>query len=97
MRPIFAAHCFRCHGEREEEGGLRLDVEKRSWKAASSSARRVVPGRAEESLIWQFATGRNEDRILMPPKGRGQRLNDAQCERIRRWIDAAPSGQRQAT
>ncbi|HEX3726442.1 MAG TPA: c-type cytochrome domain-containing protein [Pirellulales bacterium] len=92
IRPIFAAHCFRCHGPKEEEGGLRLDLRNRALEGGVSGPA-LAQGKPAESLIYQFVTGRNEDQIVMPPKGRGQRLSDAQCELIRRWItEGAPWG-----
>ncbi len=47
----------------------------------------MVKGRAADSLLYQFVTGKNEDKILMPPKGKGEPLGEADCELIRRWID----------
>jgi len=88
VRPIFAKHCFRCHGPKEEEGGLRLDDRKRALEGGVSGALAIVPGKSAESLVWQFITGRNEDKIVMPPKDQGSRLTAEQCETIRRWIDA---------
>jgi mono/diheme cytochrome c family protein len=87
IRPIFARHCFECHGPKEEEGGLRLDERKRVLEGGASGPA-LVPGKSAESLIYQFITGKNEDKVIMPPKGRGERLSDAQCELVRRWIDA---------
>jgi len=87
IRPIFAKHCLACHGPKEEEGGLRLDVRSRAFAGGVSGAGVIVKGNAAESLLYQFVTGRNEDKILMPPKGKGERLSEAQCEIIRRWID----------
>ena len=87
IRPIFAKHCFECHGPKEEEGGLRLDERKRVLEGGTSGPA-LVPGKSADSLIYQFITGKNEDKVIMPPKGRGERLSDAQCELVRRWIDA---------
>ncbi len=87
VQPIFAKHCYACHGPKEEEGGLRLDDRARAMEGGVSGPV-IVPGKASESYLWQFVTGRNEDRIVMPPKGKGERLTEDQCETIRRWIDA---------
>jgi mono/diheme cytochrome c family protein len=86
IRPLFAKHCFHCHGSKEEEGGLRLDRRQRVLDGGASGPA-LVPGKSAESFIYQFITGRNEDKVVMPPKGRGERLNDAECELVRHWID----------
>ncbi len=86
IRPIFEQHCFRCHGPKEEEAGLRLDV-RAAAMAGGTSGPVIVPGKAAESLLWQFITGRNEDRVIMPPKDRGARLTESQCQLVARWID----------
>lgn len=86
IKPLLAAHCFACHGPKEEEGGLRLDVRERVLKGGMSGPALVV-GKPDASLIYQFITGRNEDKIIMPPKDKGRRLSDAECELIRRWIE----------
>lgn len=86
IRPIFAAHCFACHGTKEEEGGLRLDVRARVL-AGGMSGPALVVGKPAESLIYQFVTGRNEDKTIMPPKGKGRKLTAQECEVIRRWIE----------
>ena len=67
IRPLFATHCFRCHGPDEEEGGLRLDLQQRVLQGGTIGPA-LVPGNAADSLIYQFITGRNEDKILMPPE-----------------------------
>ncbi len=67
---------------------MRLDDRKRALEGGTSGPLAIVPGKAAESLVWQFITGRNEDKIVMPPKDQGSRLTEAQCEIIRRWIDA---------
>ncbi len=66
---------------------MRLDLRDRALKGGTSGAALVV-GKPAESLIYQFVTGDNDDRIIMPPKGRGQRLSQAECEAVRRWIAA---------
>ena len=86
VRPLLAQHCFQCHGPKEEEGGLRLDVHKRVL-AGGTIGPALVPGHAADSLLYQFITGQNEDRVIMPPKGRGTRLTAAECQLVARWID----------
>jgi hypothetical protein len=86
VRPLLARHCFQCHGTEEEAGGLRLDDRSRALTGGMTGPP-IVPGNAAESLLWQFITGHNEDRVVMPPRGRGERLSAAECELVRRWID----------
>jgi hypothetical protein len=86
IRPLLAGHCFECHGTEEESGGLRLDDRSRAL-AGGMTGPPIVPGDAAESLLWQFITGHNEDRVVMPPRGRGERLSAAECELVRKWID----------
>lgn len=87
VHALFARHCCKCHGPDEEEGGLRLDVRERALKGGASGPA-LVEGKPAESLIYQFITGQNEDKIIMPPKGRGRRLNEAECKTVGRWIEA---------
>lgn len=35
VRPILQKHCHRCHGEKKQEGGLRLDI--RRWALAAAT------------------------------------------------------------
>jgi Protein of unknown function (DUF1553)/Protein of unknown function (DUF1549)/Planctomycete cytochrome C len=84
IRPILAARCLNCHGEKKQSGGLRLD--------APASARRggrggpvIVAGKATESLLYQRVTAPNDDQ-RMPPIG--ERLSLAELSALKTWIDA---------
>src|SRR4051812_47956421 len=53
VRPIFKTHCFHCHGERPKPKG-KLDLRlARAAIRGGSSGESVVPGRHDESLLWE--------------------------------------------
>ena len=79
VRPILKAHCFQCHGEDEELRG-ELDVRLvRLMLAGGQSGPVVVPGRPDESLLWQLVS------IDEMPNGQ-KKLSAEQKHIIRRWI-----------
>jgi mono/diheme cytochrome c family protein len=82
VQPIFAKHCFECHGPKKQKSGFRLDL--RSVALADGVA--VVVGKANESPIIDYVTAAKGDESRMPPKGEG--LSDAEVGILRKWIDA---------
>jgi Protein of unknown function (DUF1553)/Protein of unknown function (DUF1549)/Planctomycete cytochrome C len=84
IKPILLRHCERCHGPDAQEGGLRLD---RRAEALTGGGRgpAIVPGHSAKSRILRFASGDNDERIVMPPEG--ERLTAAQIGLLRTWID----------
>jgi len=83
IQPIFAQHCYSCHGPEKPKGGLRLD-RKPDALAGGDSGRVIVPGRSAASLLVHLVGGLDPDR-LMPPKG--ERLTPKQISLLRAWID----------
>jgi mono/diheme cytochrome c family protein len=79
IRPIFAAHCVRCHGAQKQSGGLRLDD-----KASALRTSIIIAGNASQSALYQRITAPDGER--MPPVG--ERLNTNQIALIKTWIDA---------
>lgn len=77
VQPVFAHSCYQCHGKAAQMAGLRLDSK------ASAIRRSVVPGRAAESPLYQRVAGLG-DQPRMPMGGK---LEAAQIEAIKRWID----------
>lgn len=80
VRPLLVEHCHKCHS-RKSEGGLRVDSRVALAKGGSHGPA-VVPGKPNESLIWQVITG-NHDEISMPPE---HPLSSEQTNIIKRWI-----------
>ena len=50
IRPILDEHCFKCHGPRKQESGLRLDSRERLLRG-NDAGPVVVPGRPDESPL----------------------------------------------
>src|SRR6516225_7690989 len=78
VRPIFAQHCFQCHGpdEAARKGKLRLDLKENVF-AARKSKHVVAAGDLNESLVWnRISTTATEER--MPPVGKAEPLTEKQ-------------------
>jgi mono/diheme cytochrome c family protein len=84
IRPIFEQHCYECHGDKKQKGGLRLDVRAAALKGGDARGPDIVPGKAKQSPLLHLVTTEDEDEV-MPPKG--NRLNPAQIALLTRWID----------
>ncbi len=84
VRPIFEQHCYECHGDKKQKGGLRLDVKTAALKGGDSKGPDIVPGKAKQSPLLHLVTTEDEDEV-MPPKG--ARLNASQVAMLTRWID----------
>ena len=81
--PILSRHCSGCHGEAEQESGLRLDGG--SWAhRGGDRGSAVVPGKSTESLLYRAITGQG-DTPTMPPED--PQLSSDQILLIQRWID----------
>ncbi|MDB4561558.1 DUF1553 domain-containing protein [bacterium] len=81
VRPIFAEHCYRCHGEKER-GELNLQSQGNLFAGGESGDAAVVPGKPEASYLMELVTSGAGDR--MPPKGAG--LSKKQIEILKEWI-----------
>ncbi|MEP7337904.1 MAG: PSD1 and planctomycete cytochrome C domain-containing protein [Acidobacteriota bacterium] len=84
IRPILAARCLHCHGEKKQNGGLRLDAKSFAMRGGQSGLV-IVAGQAAASLLYQRVAAQN-DKERMPPTG--ERLSAAELARLKEWIDA---------
>ncbi|MSQ93651.1 MAG: DUF1553 domain-containing protein [Gemmataceae bacterium] len=104
IRPLLVEHCFKCHGAKKQEGGLRLDS-RETWLKGGDTGPAIVPGKAGGSRVIKAVGYRGEPK--MPPAGK---LSDAEIAKLKRWIDlgapwpatpkgvvAAPGGKYQVT
>jgi mono/diheme cytochrome c family protein len=85
VRPIFAAHCVKCHGPTKEESGLRVDSVTALVQGGYSGPS-ITPGKSRESILIQVLRGEG-DLKAMPPEG--PRLKPQEIDLIARWIDTA--------
>jgi hypothetical protein len=65
IRPVLAGTCFKCHGGKKTNGGLRVDSRDALTRGGDSGPA-VVPGDPEGSLVVR-ALRRSEDQLKMPP------------------------------
>ncbi|MBI3862483.1 MAG: PSD1 domain-containing protein [Planctomycetia bacterium] len=80
IRPILVARCLECHGDKKQEGDLRLDSGAGVLKG-NDSGPAVVAGRPEESRLIEVIG--YKDPIRMPPK---QKLTDDEIAAITNWV-----------
>ena len=79
IRPILESSCVRCHGEKEPEGGYRIDIQDEALEY-------VEPGDAEASDFYEYLVTDDEE-MLMPPPDDGGPLDDSDIRLIKTWID----------
>ncbi len=84
IRPIFAEHCTKCHGDKRQRGGYRLDGRAGAVRGGDSGEAAIVPGRGSESRLFRLVAGLEPD-LTMPPKG--PRLDAQRVGLLRAWID----------
>ena len=80
VRPILKAHCFQCHGENAKPRAGSTCGCVRTMKTGGDSGAAVVPGRRDESLIWD--QGREGE---MPPADK--KLSAREKAALAAWID----------
>ena len=82
IAPILAQRCFSCHGPKEPEKDLRLDIYEGMTKGEHPA---VVPGEPEHSEMIKRIT--EEDTSSRMPQN-DDPLSPADVDLIRRWIKA---------
>ena len=82
VRPLLIEHCFRCHGDKKQWGGLRLDSREALLQGGESGAA-VVPGQPGESLLISAVRQVDED-LTMPKDGK---LSARQIADLVRWVE----------
>jgi cytochrome c553 len=82
IRPIFVDRCVKCHGEKKQSGGLRLDSHESILRGGNSGPP-IISGQPNESLLIQVV--RQTGDVKMPPK---DKLTDEQVAALAEWIKA---------
>ena len=83
VRPILAERCFGCHGPRQQQSGLRLDLRQFALRGGDYGVV-IVPGNAAESKLIKRLIG-SEAGLQMPPTGP---IPQHEIETLRTWINA---------
>lgn len=78
LKPILEASCIRCHGADRAEDDIRFET----WE---TMAPYVVPGKPDESILYETLVLPDHDRRAMPIRDR-DRLSDEQIAMVRAWI-----------
>lgn len=81
IRPLFIEHCQKCHGEKKQESGLRLDT-KSGWQKGGEHGLVIVPGDPEKSRLIQ-AVRRKDKSLQMPPK---RALGAEEVAALEQWV-----------
>jgi hypothetical protein len=81
VRPVLIEHCFECHSESKQQGGLRLD-HKSALREGGDSGPALIPGDPEASLLVKAISYQDPD-LQMPPKGR---LSRDKIEALVEWV-----------
>jgi mono/diheme cytochrome c family protein len=89
IKPVFASHCYACHGALQQKGGLRLDTAK-FLREGGDRGPAVISGKASESLLLARVTAEGKQR--MPPLGLGEALSPREAALVRVWIDQGATG-----
>ena len=95
IRPILSDKCFACHGadEKKREAKLRLDLPETATAKNEDGKAAIVPGKADESMLWQRIITKDADDVMPPPKSHKQ-LNEAEKQTLRKWIEQGASYQK---
>jgi hypothetical protein len=83
IQPILAERCFRCHGPKKQEGGLRLDVRRRAMVGGDSGPVIVARAAPRSDLLARITSADIARR--MPPAG--ERLTAKQIGLLKAWIE----------
>ena len=82
VRPLLAEHCFKCHGDKKQWGGLRLDSREALLRGGESGPA-IIPGKPDESLLIR-AIRHVDDDLKMP---KDDKLTARQIAALVRWVE----------
>ncbi|MDP9077816.1 MAG: DUF1549 domain-containing protein [Bacteroidota bacterium] len=84
VRAIFAHNCYQCHGAEKMKGDLRLDGKHMAFKGGEDGAV-ILPGNASNSELYKRISLAQDDKHVMP--GKGKKLSSADIALIQFWIN----------
>lgn len=83
IRPLLVSHCIECHGEKKQEGNLRLDS-RAGWQAGGDQGTVIVAGDETKSRLMS-AVRYEDEHLKMPPK---KKLSDREIADLASWIQS---------
>jgi len=83
IAPILEERCWYCHGEDEQESGLRLDRRVGMLRGGDSGLAALIPGRPEKSYLIEVISHLDAE-VKMPPDE--EKMPEKEIELISRWI-----------
>ncbi len=87
VRPVLADRCYKCHGPKQQQNGLRLDS-RTAMLAGGDSGPAIVPGHPNESLLIEAV---RHESFEMPPD---EPLPADAIDYLVQWIDDGVPGPR---
>lgn len=82
IRPLFAEHCFGCHGAQKQKSDLRLDSADAFRRGGSSGTMLIDSANPEKSLLLALVQHADPEK-QMPPK---KKLTDRQINDLKTWV-----------
>jgi hypothetical protein len=94
IRPLLAEKCFYCHGldETRRSTDMRLDVREGLYGTTDGGESVIVPGKPDESAIYQRLVADDESERMPPPDSHWE-MKPTEIEIIKRWIEQGASWQ----
>lgn len=83
IRPVFADHCYQCHGPQKQEAGIRFDERDGNFAASASGLTPLVPGNPLASSVITRLT-ESDPHLRMPLDA--DPLSEEQIAVLRQWI-----------
>src|SRR5262245_41076678 len=87
VRPILAAHCFKCHGPDDQARKARLRFDRRddALKPGRSGKRAIVPGKPGESELVARVLSEDGTEVMPPPSAK-LALTKEKKAILERWV-----------
>ena len=85
VKPIFEAHCLRCHEISNHRGGLSMQS-RQDLLMDRKNKSVVIPGDAANSLLVRLIRHEGPPNDPMPMPSKRERLSDADIAMIERWV-----------
>ena len=87
--PFFEAKCTKCHGEKKDKGDVRLHTVE--VIKATFEDELIVPGKPEDSWLYDSLVTDDEDALMPPPKEKNPATKE-EIAMIKKWIADGAKG-----